>query len=226
MAFGRAKLPIMQKNKKLIRFVESFVLLPIMTVSGSVGGVMPQSPGIIASSKEVIVEKLNIELPQIFNTNEVVDVNTDKLEKELKAKAIDAYFEKRGMPLSGTGMKMVEEAEKNGLDWRLVAAIAVRESTGGKFACKRVPYNPFGWGSCRIGFKSNDHAIEMVAKNLGGNNPNTAYHYEDKDVIGILRAYNPPSIVPKYAEQVISIMNAIGEAEISLIENGNELTQS
>ncbi len=118
------------------------------------------------------------------------------------------------MPLLGQGKKMVEEAEKNDLDWRLLPAIAVRESTGGKFDCVKVTNNPFGWGSCKIGFKSNEDAIETVARNLGGNNPNTAKHYEDKTTKQILRTYNPPSIVPRYAEQVMNIMNAIGSAEI------------
>ena len=119
------------------------------------------------------------------------------------------------MPLEGTGMKMVEEAIKNELDWRLLPAIAVRESTGGKFACKKVSNSAFGWGSCKINFKSNDEAIEIVAKNLGGNNPKTARHYDEKDTVGILKAYNPPSIVPKYAEQVMSIMDKIGTVEMT-----------
>ena len=144
--------------------------------------------------------------------------------KTLKAEAIDAYFKERGMPLHGTGMKMVEEAEKNGLDWRLVAAIAVRESTGGKFECKKATFNAFGWGSCKINFNSDEHAIETVARNLGGNNPKTAHHYAGKTTIQILRAYNPPSIVPRYAEQVISIMNAI--ADVGLAETATNNTNS
>ena len=36
------------------------------------------------------------------------------------------------MPLLGLGKKMVIEAEKNNLDWRLLPAISVIESTGGK----------------------------------------------------------------------------------------------
>ena len=123
------------------------------------------------------------------------------------------------MPLLGMGMKMVEEAEKNNLDWRLLPAIAVRESTGGKFECKKVSNNPFGWGSCKIGFDSNEEAIETVARNLGGNNPNTEKHYDNKTTKQILRAYNPPSIVLRYAEQVISIMNAIGPEDMTLAVN-------
>ena len=50
---------------------------------------------------------------------------------------------------------------------------------------------------------------------MGGNNPNTAHHYDDKETMEILRAYNPPSVVPKYAEQVVAIMNAIGDKDLS-----------
>ncbi len=122
------------------------------------------------------------------------------------------------MPLYGYGAKMIEEANKNDLDWRLLPAIAVRESTGGKFACKKVKFNPFGWGSCKIGFNSYDNAIETVAKNLGGNNPRTKMHYEDKTTEEILKAYNPPSIVPKYVPQVLKIMENIGKSDLGEVE--------
>ena len=106
---------------------------------------------------------------------------------------------------------MVAEADRNGLDWRLLPAIAIRESSGGLHACG---FNPFGWASCKgtIGkFKSWDEAIEVVAKNLGGHNPNTAHFYGGKDTRGILTAYNPPSIVPHYADEVMAIMLQIGQ---------------
>ena len=136
---------------------------------------------------------------------------------QIKADAIDSYFKVRGLPFASLGMKMVLEAEKNNLDWRLLPAIAMRESTGGKFDCKKADFNAFGWGSCKIGFKSHEEAIEVVAKNLGGNNPNTARHYDNKTTMQILRAYNPPSIVKRYAEQVMAIMDAIGEADKEII---------
>lgn len=140
---------------------------------------------------------------------------------KLEADAIDAYFSQHGMPLAGTGMKMVQAAQDNDLDWRLLPAIAVRESSGGKNACKN---NPFGWGSCKIGFRSVDDAIETVAMNLGGNNPDTAIHYDNKTTKQILHAYNPPSIVRFYAEQVISIMNAIGAPNMAAVNTPNANT--
>ena len=214
-------IPPNMQNKKLIRFVESLVLLPIAAISLPLGGLTQAGYQVVSNSQIVLSQKQNMEAYGLLAVN---DSLAQKLEiQRAKAKAINAYFEERNMPLSGIGMTMVEEAEKNDLDWRLLPAIAIRESTGGKFECKKVKNNPFGWGSCKIGFDSYEHAIEIVAKNLGGSNPRTAKHYDDKTTIQILRAYNPPSIIPRYAEQVISIMNDIGEedvTEVSVIAKG------
>ncbi len=106
---------------------------------------------------------------------------------------------------------MAEEADKNDLDYRLIPAIAVRESTGGKYDCVKAKNNPFGWGSCKISFNSNEEAIEIIARNLGGNNPKTKQHYAGKTTKGILEKYNPRYIAPRYVGQVMAIMNAIGD---------------
>ena len=172
------------------------------------------NPG-IDTPRNVLVQQINSTVTGLLALNQAVDPETEIL--KAKAEAIDAYFREHDMPLEGTGAKMVEEALKNDLDWRLLAAIAVRESTGGKHDCKRVENNPFGWGSCKIGFKTNEEAIVTVAMNLGGNNPKTAYHYDDKDTKEILQAYNPPSVVRKYADQVMAIMDDIGEADATTV---------
>ena len=199
----------MNKNN-LIRFVQSLVILPVMSMPIVFSDI--HSTGI---SQNVLVQKVNMEAS---GTLAIKDAMDQKLEaQKIKADAIDAYFRSYDMPLFGQGLKMVQEAEKNQLDWRLLPAIAVRESTGGKNACDYAKNNPFGWGSCKIGFKSTEEAIETVARNLGGNNPNTASRYDNKTVEQILRVYNPPSIIPKYAEQVIKIMNDIGDADEAVV---------
>lgn len=166
----------------------------------------------------VVLAQQNIDPINLSASDKVKEQDTKKAEMlEAQGKAIDAYFTARDMPLKGTGLKMAIEAEKNGIDWRLLPAIAVRESTGGKYACKTVAYSYFGWGGCRINFKSIDHAIEVVALNLGGNNPNTAKHYGGaKTPKQLLQKYNPPSIIPNYAVEVIAIMNAIGKENIGI----------
>lgn len=184
-----------------------------MTMSGaSVGPISQAVIDVVNTPSSLLSQKQSIEASDLLALNQAID-------QKNKADAIDTYFEARSMPLKGTGMKMVLEAEKNELDWRLLPAIAIRESTGGKFACKKVTYNSFGWGSCKIGFDSNEKAIEIVARNLGGNNPNTDHHYAGKTTKQILQKYNPPSVVPRYAEQVMSIMDDIGKIDEIVIPN-------
>lgn len=128
--------------------------------------------------------------------------------REAKAKAIDTYFKERSMPLEGTGMTFVLVAEKYGLDWRLLPAIGVRESSGGKAACR---YNAFGWGSCKLhNFHSYEEAIESVGKNLGGANKATARYYAGKSTEDKLYYYNG-TVEPLYPSEVIAIMGMIGK---------------
>lgn len=211
------------KNNNLIRFVQSLVLLPVMTTL-SIGGAANLNTTKVPQN--ALVQKVNMEAKGTFALNQAADPEAELKEKteEAQAQAIDAYFAERKMPLLGTGKKMVEVALLNDLDWRLLPAIAVRESTGGKFKCQKVPNNPFGWGSCKIGFKTMDAAIETVGKNLGGNNPKTAHYYDNKTTKEILNAYNPPSIVRHYTPQVIAIMDVIG-AEDFVIDMGKDLAR-
>jgi len=115
---------------------------------------------------------------------------------------LDAYFAKRDMPLEGYGSKFVEVADKYGLDWRLLPAIAVRESSGGKHLMNN---NPFGWGSCKIKFTSFNDSIEEVGSNLSGSDEDTARYYKDKTVYQILWAYNG-TVMHSYPDEVMDIM--------------------
>jgi hypothetical protein len=134
-----------------------------------------------------------------------VEVSVNDIRAE-KAKAIDTYFKERSMPLEGTGMTFVLVAEKYGLDWRLLPAIGVRESSGGKAACG---YNAFGWGSCKLhNFNSYEEAIEALGRNLGGANPKTANYYAGKSTKDKLYYYNG-TVVPTYPDEVIAIMSMI-----------------
>ena len=109
------------------------------------------------------------------------------------------------MPLAGHGMDFVRAAEKYNLDWRLLPAIGVRESSGGK---RLMNNNPFGWGSAEIPFVDFKEAIEVVAMNLGGGNPNTARYYKDADTKKKLWYYNG-TVIPSYPAEVIDIMEMI-----------------
>lgn len=123
-----------------------------------------------------------------------------------QAQAIDAYFAVRGMPLLGYGFKMAQEAQKYELDWRLLPAISVQESGGGKHAVWRCKNNPFGWASCDVKFESVEQAIEVVALNLAGDNPKTEKYYKNKDLKDKLYYYNG-TVVSHYPQTVLAIMD-------------------
>lgn len=140
-----------------------------------------------------------------ISSNNSVEVSVDDLRKQ-KAEAIDSYFRERSMPLKGTGMTFVLVSEKYGLDWRLLPAISVRESSGGKAACGN---NPFGWGSCKLhNFSSYEQAIEALGRNLGGANPKTARYYAGKSTQEKLYYYNG-TVLPEYPDEVVAIMKLI-----------------
>lgn len=122
-----------------------------------------------------------------------------------RAKRIDDYFSERGMPLAGYGQKFVEVAEKCNLDWRLLPAIGVRESSGGLHLMNK---NPFGWGSAKIKFYNFEDAIETVSDNLCGFNPATAEYYKDKTTFERLWNYNG-TVLHTYPQEVIDIMEMI-----------------
>jgi len=190
----------MYKSKKVLQFVNSLMLLPMMSANISLGSFMTLPQEVLDSS-----------FPVITNESALIIEKDNTIEKARleKAALIDEYFESQNLPLAGHGMKMVIEAEKNNIDWRLIPALAMRESTGGKFACKKATFSPFGYGSCKLNFDSYDHAIEVVARSIGGNNPKTASHYKDKTTEEKLKSYNPPSVVRNYADQVMAIMDEI-----------------
>ncbi len=119
-----------------------------------------------------------------------------------RAERLDVYFAKRNMPLEGYGAKFIEVADAYEMDWRLLPAIGVRESSGGKHMMNN---NPFGWGSAKIKFTDFDHSIEEVASNISGNDKDTARYYKNKTVFQVLWAYNG-TVMPTYPREVMNIM--------------------
>ena len=182
-------------TQKIIRYLQSIVAIPMLAVAMPLTGIQA--------------------IPDTTPINEKVEASisaiTTQEKEDLKKKAdiIDAFLKSRGSILAGHGAKFVEEAKKNDIDWRLLVSISGRETTFGRNMCKnpKAPNNPFGWGSCKIGFKSIDESIEKVSLSLGGNSKNTAHHYSGKTTLQILRKYN--SVIPNYPKEVERIMKII-----------------
>lgn len=116
-----------------------------------------------------------------------IEVNS----KDGRALIIKEMFELHKAPLASHADKFVEVADRYGLDYRLLPAISMQESNGGK----KIPdgsYNPFGYGIYGdkiLKFVSFDESIEKVAKGLKENYINFGF----KTVDEIMFKYNPPS---------------------------------
>ncbi len=188
-------------NKHTItKFLQSVVAIPMLAVGLPAVGI-PNIP-----TQAVTVSQTSEVASSVITTPEV------QIRKK-HAEAIDTFFKNHGSILEGYGDKFVDEAEENDIDYRLLVAISGRETTFGENMCKnpKAPNNPFGYGSCRFGFKSIDQSIEKVSASLGGNNKNTARHYGGLNTKQILRKYN--SVIPDYPQEVIRIMKSIDSTE-------------
>lgn len=102
-------------------------------------------------------------LPSDTNISSVAIENHDA-----RVEALDAFFAEYNSPLEGKAFHIISEADKNGIDYRLLPAIAMQEST----LCKKIiknSYNCWGfgiYGSKVTKFESYDHAITVITKTL------------------------------------------------------------
>ena|SRR3989338_1841116 len=195
--------------KKSIGFLRGLVIFPLFltTLPLNINStIVPESAeGVVANQLSAQEIKISDEAYSWYNKKIAVLIE--------HADKIDAYFAEHSLPLAGYGLKMVIEAQKNNLDWRLLPSVAMRESTAGKNACRNNFYNVFGWNSCKTNFSSYEEAIETVARNLGGNNPKTAGYYKDTLALReILENYNGGAVY-SYPEQVMAIMRIIAPDE-------------
>ncbi len=106
---------------------------------------------------------------------------------------VSNYLQSKGSPMAGSAATFVATADEYALDWRLLVAIAGKESSFGKY----IPpgsHNAWGWGiptgaQSGIGFDSWEHGIETVARGLRKNYFNHGYD----TLIEIESKYTPPS---------------------------------
>ena len=130
--------------------------------------------------------KVFASLPTDLTTTFGYAVSADAREEILKQ-----YLTYYKSPLTPYVNKIIEEADENELDFRLIVAIARQESN----LCKVIPpetYNCWGWGihsRGTLGFTSYEEGIEIVSKGLKEN-------YIDKGhrtVEDIMSKYTPLS---------------------------------
>lgn len=131
------------------------------------------------------------------------------VKRDDRAQVLKAYLTKRNSPLVESAATFVAQADKNKLDWKLVAAISGLESGFGKHIPQNS-YNGWGWGVYGDNvhsFTSWDDGISTISKGL-------REKYMDKwnatDVASIGRIY---AASPTWAQRVTYFMNDIEKFE-------------
>lgn len=117
---------------------------------------------------------------------------------ELRAQKLEVFFKAHLCPPPYHIEDYLHAADLNDLDYRILPAVSVRESTCGRYARWN---NRWGWDSARIGFASITRGIHYIAYQLA-----FGRYYRGKSVDEKLRAYNPQ---PGYVRQVKKLMEEI-----------------
>lgn len=100
------------------------------------------------------------------------ETNTGILEQigieDGRSKIIENFFKSHNSPLAEYSEIFIQVADKYSLDYRLLPAVSMQESSGGK---RVIPdsHNPFGYGiygSLVVRFQGWDEAIERVGRAL------------------------------------------------------------
>jgi hypothetical protein len=116
-------------------------------------------------------------------TTSAVEVETT----DARIKALENFFGQYDSPLKGHARMIVEEADKNNIDYRLLPGIAMQEST----LCKRIIKNSYNcWGFGIYGkkvtrFENYEQAIKVISSTLSKKYIQKGYT-------------NPEEIVQKY----------------------------
>ncbi|MFN0103981.1 MAG: hypothetical protein ACKV2U_18095 [Bryobacteraceae bacterium] len=97
--------------------------------------------------------------------------------------ALRDFFLRYNSPLEKLAVVFVRAADDNRLDWRLLPAISMVETTGGNHGTRS---NVFGWNSGKTRFASVEAGILFVAERLA-----RSPIYAGRTAMGILRKYNP-----------------------------------
>ena len=112
--------------------------------------------------------------------------------KDGRVKIIEDFFKERKAPLADYAGAFVLVSDKYNLDWRLLPAIAMQESSGGRIVINNS-HNAFGYGiygSSVLKFPSWEDGIERVGKALREDYLNEGLTTPQT----IMAKYTPPSL--------------------------------
>lgn len=155
---------------------------------------------IVASAIFLTLEKNNIKLPtvsapyQIQPQNQSVENNIISSAviateiKDMRPILIEKFL--KNTPLAQYSTNIVQVSDKYGVDWRLIPAIAMKESGGGS-AIPDGSFNAWGFENGKTHFTSWESAIDRVGKTLKDRYISKGLTTPDQ----IMAIYAPPALL-------------------------------
>ncbi len=120
-----------------------------------------------------------------------------------KVENIQRYLNPRNTPLEEKAEHIVMMANKFNIDYRIVVAISIIESSGGVHSYR--PYNAWGWGGASgFTFESWEHSIYVVSRGIAG------YYSRGQDTPEKMAPTYNPHTPEEWGPKVRKVMNQIG----------------
>jgi hypothetical protein len=120
---------------------------------------------------------------------------TDWAVPDFRPAHLEKFFQSYQCPQPHYIEDYLQAADNYAVDYRLLPALSVRESTCGQFGRRN---NHWGWDSARTGFESVQSGIDFVTGQLA-----EGRYYSEKTLEEKLEAYNPR---PQYIKEIKLLM--------------------
>ncbi len=167
------------------------------------------SPTKVMSINQASLIENGEETVQYLDSNEIkerileeaVSTRAEDAETLRQIENVRRYLESRNAPLAPYTKEFVKAAHEYGIDYRLVAAISIIESSGGLHTFRT--YNAWGWG--KMNFSSWEEGIWTVSKGLG------KYYARGLTTPQRISVYYCPPTASEWARKVSFVMGQIGE---------------
>jgi hypothetical protein len=132
-----------------------------------------------------------------------LDFAADPPSPDSRVLRVRAFFDSYNCPQPDYADEYVRFADRYGVDYRILPAISLLESTCGSF--QRLN-NHWGWNSARTGFSSVTHGIEYITAQLAHDPA-----YRGRDIDGKLLSYNPRTSYKRLAKRLMKAIEPIPE---------------
>jgi len=139
-----------------------------------------------------------------FSLHAFAITEADSPAQDQRQVKLEAFFHSFGCPAPLHVSEYLGAADTYAIDYRLLPAISVLESTCGVH--QRLN-NRWGWDSARRGFSSFRAGLEYIARQLS-----EGRYYKNKTLEEKVRMYNPN---PQYARQIKKLMRKIDDGRVA-----------